>query len=104
MSNVWDGYNDSYDANVRLIILRELEEETSKSLHDSMLLRTLKRFGIRRGPDYLAAQLKWLELDAGAIRCHRAGSVIVAQLTQAGALHLSRDVLILGVEAPGLPR
>lgn len=100
----FEGYSDHYDAEVRLIILKALDDEQSKSLNDSLLMVVLKAFAIRRSRDYLRIQLAWLEENSGSIVVTKAGTALIAQLTERGADHLSRDSLIVGIKPPSLPR
>lgn len=102
--SIWDGYSEGYDADARLTILRALKDDPGHTLNDNMLLETIKAFGFRRGRDYLHTQLAWLDTQAGAIRVSEAGSVVISELTQKGADHLSRDVTIVGIKPPSLPR
>lgn len=104
MGTIFDGYSDGYDANCRLVILKALGDDAGHTLNSNMLLQTIKAFGIRRGTEYLMTQLAFLEDQAGAVKLAKAGSVVIAELTQKGADHLARDVQIVGVQAPSLPR
>lgn len=101
MSNIWDGFNDTYDADARLTILKALNDDPGKSLHHNLLLETMKSFGFRRGLEHLQTQLTWLD-EQGAVNLHRMGSVVVAELTQKGANHLTRDNMIVGIKQPSL--
>lgn len=103
-SDIFGGYSDHYDAEVRLVILKALDDEDSKTLNDSMLHTVLKTFAIRRTREYLGTQLRWMEREASAVRLTTAGSAVIAHLTQQGADHLSRDGLIVGIKPPSLPR
>lgn len=103
-ANVFDGYSDHFDAEVRLVILKALDGENAKAMSDSLLLVVMKEFAIRRSRDYLRNQLLWLEETAGAVRLTQAGTAIIAHLTERGADHISRDGLIIGVKPPSLPR
>jgi len=104
MTDIWEGFADSYDADARLTILKALSDESGNSLNSNLLNETLKSFGFRRGREFLLTQLSWLETQAGAVRLRRIGTVIVAELTQKGADHLCRDALIVGIKPPSLPR
>lgn len=103
-SNVFEGYSDHFDAEVRLIILKALDGEQAKALNDSLIMVVLKEFAIRRSRAYLRIQLSWMEENSGAIRLSHAGTSVIAHLTERGAEHLSRDSLIVGIKPPSLPR
>ena len=101
--SIFEGYSDSYDADARLTILRALKDEPGHTLNDNMLLAEIKRYGFRRGTEYLFEQLFWLE-KASAVKLHRAGTVIVTELAHAGVQHLTRDKLLFGIKPPSQPR
>tara|TARA_R110000796_G_scaffold45616_14_gene110316 strand:- start:8812 stop:9138 length:327 start_codon:yes stop_codon:yes gene_type:complete len=104
-SNVFEGYSDHFDAEVRLIILKALQDEPGKALTDSFIISPVfAEFSIRRDRDYLRTQLKWMETQAGAVRLTQAGTAIIVHLTERGANHLSRISEISGIKAPSLPR
>ena len=50
---IYDGYSEHYDATARLTILRALANETDYRLNDTLLMRTLEAFAIKRGRGYL---------------------------------------------------
>ena len=67
-SKVFEGYSDHFDAEVRLIILKALDDEQGKALNDSLIMVVLQEFAVRRSRDYLRIQLAWMEENGGAIR------------------------------------
>lgn len=97
--SMFDGYDDHYRATARLTILRALSDETDYRLADTMILRVLETFAIKRSRDWLRTELRWLE-DVGAIRRHEIGTVIVAELTEAGLDHVERRRVIEGILKP----
>lgn len=103
-SDVFEGYSDHFDAEVRLIILKALNGEPAKALNDSLIMVVLAEFAIRRDRDYLRTQLKWMETNAGVVRLTQAGTAVIAHLTEQGANHLSRISEISGIKPPSLPR
>lgn len=103
-ANVFEGYSDHFDAEVRLVILRALADEPAKAMSDSLLMVILKEFAVRRSREYLHTQLEWLETQSGAVRLRRAGTAIIAHLTERGQEHLERDCVIVGIKQPSLPR
>lgn len=103
-SQVFDGYSDHFDAEVRLIILKALDGEQGKALNDSLIMVVLQQFAVRRSRDYLRIQLAWMEENGGAIRLTKAGTSVIAHLTERGAEHLARNSLIVGIKPPSLPR
>lgn len=90
---------DPLAAAARLMILRELAEQTDGRSNDIMLDHVLSAFGVRRSRDWLRTQLRALA-DLDAIRVETAGDVMVASLRQAGRDHVDRRTLIEGVARP----
>jgi len=88
-----------YEEDARLTILRELAEEKSHTLNETMLRRCLKAFGINRPRSWVREQLIALE-DRGAITITRAGTVFVAVLTETGEDHLGHSNYIDGISIP----
>jgi len=102
--NVFDGYNDRFNEEVRLIILKGLRGEVSGRMSDSMLMFVLETFAVHRSKEYLRTQLQWMEREAGALILHKAGSAVIAELTQAGENHLDRRANIEGIKPPSRAR
>ncbi|WP_224825608.1 hypothetical protein [Cognatishimia sp. MH4019] len=100
MSNLFDGYEDHFNAEVRLIILRALSEEADGRLNSSMLMKVLEAFAINRTREFVHTQLRWLEKQAQAVVLTEAGSVLVAELTEQGENHLKRKAVIEGINQP----
>lgn len=97
---LFDGYEEHFNADVRLIILRALAEEEDGRLSSSMLEKVLQSFAVNRSRDYLHTQLRWLEKQAQAVIVTEAGSVLIAELTQQGEDHLQRRTKIEGINQP----
>ncbi len=87
----------------RLIILRALYEQTDDTLHTGFIDQTLRSFGIRKDREWIHDELRWLA-DRGAITVIEAGSVLVATLTEKGARHVDREIVIEGVDRPSRRR
>lgn len=102
-NGIFEGYSDHFDEEVRLIILKALDGEQSKSLNDSLIEVALRTFGVMRSREYLRSQLAWLEAQGRAVKLTAAGSAIIAQLTRQGSDHLNRIQPIVGVKLPSLP-
>lgn len=98
--SISDGYSDHLDATARLTILKALASEVDCRLNDTLLMRTLEAFAIKRGRGYLRNQLRWLEQEAGAVRLHEVGTVVVAELIEAGLDHVERRLVLDGVLKP----
>jgi repressor of nif and glnA expression len=86
----------------RLIILKALVGQTDERLHSGYLAEELRRFGIDRPREWIHGELDWLA-EMGAVTLTKPGSVVVATLTEKGARHLRRAVVIEGVKRPSRP-
>lgn len=96
-----------YDRHVvedaRLIILRELEKQADHRLSSTMLTHTLYAFGHNKPREWVDTQLRWLEAMS-AVSVSGVGSVLVAELRQAGEDHVHRRAFISGVMRPSARR
>ena len=100
MTGIFDGFSDHYDETARLTILKALAEQTDFRLNETMIQAALEIFAIRRGRDYLRNQLRWLEHSAGAVKLREVGTVLSAELTEAGMDHVERRRVLDGVRRP----
>lgn len=100
MTGIFDGFSDHYDETARLTILKALAEQTDFRLNETMIQAALEIFAIRRGRDYLRNQLRWLEHSAGAVKLREVGTVLIAELTEAGMDHVERRRVLDGVRRP----
>lgn len=86
----------------RLIILRELHQQSNYSSNDSMLQQVLESFGIAKSRDWIRGELDWLA-DMGAVTKMSAGSAWIVTLAAKGVEHVERRLLIEGVKRPSPP-
>lgn len=98
--SMFEGYHDEYNATARLTMLKALSEQADYRLNDTILQSILETFAINRGRAYLHNQLSWLETEAGAVKLTKAGSVVIAEITETGLDHVERRVVIAGVRKP----
>jgi hypothetical protein len=90
---------DGIAADARLMILRELAQQTGGRANDLVLARVLDTYGVNRSRDWLRTQLRALaELEAVALS--DAGELMIAELRRAGRDHVERRGLIEGVARP----
>jgi repressor of nif and glnA expression len=94
--------NDQVRPDARLIILKALAAQTDERLHSGFIAEELIRFGIDRPREWIHGELDWLE-QMGAVTLLKPGSVVVATLTEKGARHLRRAIVIEGVKRPSRP-
>jgi hypothetical protein len=80
----------------RFIILRELADQADGRLNEASLRRVLDGHGIKRSRDWLVSQLNHL-VELEAIRLHKAGDVLIAEIKSAGRDHVEQRVLLPGV-------
>ncbi len=86
----------------RLIILKALAAQPDERLNSSMIGDELFRLGIDRERTWIHGELDWLA-EMGAVTLTRVGTVVVATLTEKGARHLRRAIVIEGIRRPGRP-
>lgn len=94
--------NDQVRPDARLIILKALAAQTDERLHSGFIAEELMRFGIDRPREWIHGELDWLE-EMGAVKLLKPGTVVVATLTEKGARHLRRAIVIEGVKRPARP-
>lgn len=94
--------NDQVRPDARLTILKALAAQTDERLHSGFIAEELLRFGIDRPREWIYGELDWLE-EMGAVTLIKPGSVVVATLTEKGARHLRRSIVIEGVKRPSRP-
>ena len=94
---------DKIKRDARLIILRALYEQTNDTLHTGFIDQTLRSLGIKKDREWIHDEVRWLA-DRGAITIIEAGSVLVATLTEKGARHVDREIVIEGVDRPSRRR
>lgn len=94
--------NDQVRPDARLIILKALAAQTDERLHSGFIAEELLRFGIDRPREWIHGELDWLE-QMGAVTLFKPGTVVVATLTDKGARHLRRAIVIEGVKRPSRP-
>ena len=93
------GYGEFYEADARLVILKELAKQTDGRLNEAILTRVLDTFGFHRSREWVRTQLRKLE-DVRAITLMEAGTVLVAMITRAGVDHVERRSVLEGVARP----
>jgi repressor of nif and glnA expression len=94
--------NDEVRPDARLIILKALEAQTDERLHSGFIAEELFRFGIDRPREWIHGELDWLA-EMGTVTLLKPGSVVVATLTEKGARHLRRAIVIEGIKRPSRP-
>lgn len=95
-------YAEVIRQDARLIILKVLAAQTDERLHSGFIAEELLRFGIDRAREWIHGELDWLA-EMGAVTLIKPGSVVVATLTEKGARHLRRGVVIEGIKRPSRP-
>jgi len=88
-----------YREDARLIMLKALAAQPSETLHSGHLQDGLKTFGINEERAWVHGELEWLA-RMGAVSLVDNGSIKVATLTEKGARHLQRAIVIEGVKRP----
>jgi len=86
-------------AEARLIILRELAEQTDGRLSSLSIRTVLDVRGISRDSDWIKTQLRKLQgLDA--VELTEAGSTLIAKITRTGRDHVEERAVLSGVARP----
>lgn len=99
MSATTHDYAERIRSEARLIMLKALAAQSNESLTSTMLKMELETFSIRRERGWVHDEMRWLE-EAGAIKVTAAGTVLIGTLTEKGARHLNREIIIEGVLRP----
>lgn len=86
----------------RLIMLKALAKQPDERLHSGYLAEELRQLWIDRPREWIHGELDWLA-EIGAVSLLRAGSVVVATLTEKGHRHLRRAIVIEGIKRPSRP-
>ena len=88
----------------RLTILKALAAQADERLSSAYLQEELLRYsGIDEPRAWVHGEIDWLE-SMGAVSVLRTeGSVVIASLTEKGARHLRRAIVIEGVKRPARP-
>jgi repressor of nif and glnA expression len=97
-----DYENQNVRPDARLIILKALVAQTDERLHSGFIAEELRAFGIDRPREWIHGELDWLS-EMGAVTLAKPGSVVVATLTEKGARHLRRAIVIEGIKRPSRP-
>ena len=85
---------------IRLVLLRTLEEDSGYSQNESVLHRVLEMFGHRISRDRVKTELTWLS-EQGLVILEKVASVYVATITHRGADVATGRVTVPGVKRPG---
>lgn len=94
--------NDTIRPDARLIILKALSGQPDLRMHSGYISKELMRFGIDRPREWIHGELDWLE-QMGAVTLTKAGTVVVAMITEKGQRHLRLSITIEGIDRPSLP-
>ncbi len=90
---------DTVAGDARLIMLRELAQQTDARSNEVVLDRVLDASGFRRSRDWLRTQLRALaELEA--VQVETVAGIMVVTLRRAGRDHVERRSVIEGVSRP----
>ncbi|VFR34652.1 hypothetical protein ANDA3_3752 [plant metagenome] len=95
-----NAYADFLTADVRLVLLRLLNEFPGYCANSSVLTMALDRFGHKRSRDQVKTQLRWLE-EQGLVRVEDLDAVLVATLTERGQDTATGRANVPGVNRPG---
>lgn len=94
-------YDEHMTLDARLVILKELGNQTDGRLNEVLIEKVLDVFGHHRSREWIRTQMRKLE-ELGAVRIEEAGTVLVARITRAGVDHVERRSVLEGVARPAL--
>lgn len=94
-----NAFADHVAREARLRILKELERQADGRASELALRSVLDVYGIKRDRDWIATQLRKLEL-LGAIEIVMLGQTMVATITRTGLDHVEERAVIEGVARP----
>lgn len=94
-----NAFSDHVAREARLRILKELERQTDGRASELALRTTLDVYGIKRDRDWIATQLRKLEL-LDAVTITMLGPTMVATITRTGLDHVDERTVIEGVARP----
>lgn len=94
---------DLYVRDARQAILVALAGRENLTLSADHLTPAVEKVGCTEPPEWLAQQLYWMQ-RMGAVALRHEGETLFATLTDAGAQHLHRILLIEGIGRPSLAR
>jgi hypothetical protein len=86
--------------NIRLIMLRALEQVEGYTLNESILHTVVERFGHKCGRDCIRTQIAWLR-EQGLVTVEEVAGYFVPTLTQRGADVACGRAVVPGVKKPG---
>jgi hypothetical protein len=96
---VMSDFDNYLTADARLVILRELNQQTDGRLNEALLTKTLDAFGHNRSREWVRTQLRKLA-ELGAVKVTEVGNIMVAAITRNGVDHVERRTIIEGVARP----
>lgn len=94
-----NAFADHVAREARLRILKELERQADGRASELALRSVLDVYGIKRDRDWIATQLRKLEL-LGAIEIAMLVQTMVATITRTGLDHVEERTIIEGVARP----
>ncbi len=91
---------DVETADMRLVVLRLLEEASGRRANESLLRALLDRWGHTVSRDRLRVELEWLK-EQGLVRLDEIGGIAIAELTDRGQDAARGTASVPGVRRPG---
>jgi Fe2+ or Zn2+ uptake regulation protein len=92
-------FKELLNEDLRLAMLRTLEESGGFSMNDSILHAFLDRIGHSHSRDKVRTELHWLA-DQGLVNVSNVGSIMVATLTERGLDVANARATVPGVKRP----
>lgn len=95
-----NSFNELITEDIRLVILRLLEEDPDFSLNDSIIQGGLELLGHGVSRDKVRTEISWLK-EQGLVETNGVGSVTVVTLTERGQAAALGKASVPGVKRPG---
>lgn len=93
-------FNELVTKDIRLVILRLLEEDQDFSLNDSLIQGGLEIIGHGVSRDKVRTEINWLK-EQGLVVIKMVGTITVATLTDRGQAAALGKASVPGVKRPG---
>jgi hypothetical protein len=94
-------FNQIWIEDMRLVILRSLEQTGGYSCNDSILQDILKTFGHRCSRDQVRTELSWLKEQGYLTYEVLSTGTYIATITQRGTDVARGDITVPGIKRPG---
>jgi len=93
-------FEETMKQDLRLVLLRTLNEQPAFTCNESILNDIVKTYGHNKSRNHIKAQLRWLA-DTDAIEVKEVEGFLIATLKRNGQDHIEGLAIIDGIKRPG---